>query len=127
MTWLHTFFGLFFIPEDFDGAAIPPPIFSMGQSHPPLGLWQEQRQNFLLQKALNYKSSPLPQIFRPSYGPALEKTVVFSLWAFFGIPASLSYWKETIANKMQTLEECVSKDFTEAASWKKNHIEDQIV
>ena len=34
MTWLHTFFWLFFIPAarplaDFDGAAIPPPIFSM--------------------------------------------------------------------------------------------------
>ena len=36
MTWLHKFLGLFFIPADsrakstdFDGAAIPPPIFSM--------------------------------------------------------------------------------------------------
>ena len=39
MTWLHKFFGLFFIPADgraksadFDGAAIPPPIFSMNCS-----------------------------------------------------------------------------------------------
>ena len=42
MTWLHKFFGLFFIPArrlsqigptaDFDGAAIPPPIFSMVHS-----------------------------------------------------------------------------------------------
>ena len=34
MTWLHKFLGLFFIPSEgptayFNGAAIPPPIFSM--------------------------------------------------------------------------------------------------